>query len=299
MKRLLKGLAGLLGFVVLAVAGLFTFAWFKTQAQLAQKYEIADAPLVVPTDAPALARGKHLFTVMGCGECHGPDGGGRLVVDAGPVGRMVAPNITPPALAKGGYDADRSGIAIRHGVRADGTPLRFMPSGDFQALSDADTGALVAYVQQLAPSTNDPGPLEIKPLGRVLATLGKFHLVPAADIDHAPRTRAAPAPGPTAEYGAYLAQACTGCHGSDFGGQHVPGTPPEFPDAANLTPHPAAIGPWTQSDFGIALRSGMRPDGRKLDPFMPYVAYAAFSDDEVAAIYAFLRTVPEKAPAKK
>ena len=296
MKRVLKWLASLVGIVLLAIVGLFTFAWFKTERELARKYVVADPPLVVPTDAAALARGAHLFTVMGCGECHGAGGVGNLLGDV-PVARIAAPNLTPPALA-GRYDADAIAAAIRHGVRPDGTPLRFMPAGDFHQLSDDDTAALVAHVQALPPSNNDPGPFKVKPLGRVLAVLGKMHLTPAAGIDHAPRTRVAPPPGPTAEYGAYLAQACTGCHGADFAGQHVPGTPPHFPDAANLTPHASGIGAWSLEHFQRAQRTGSRPDGRTLDEFMPWKAYATFSDEEIAAVYAHLRTVPAKASAK-
>ena len=298
MKMLLKALLWLVVVVVVAGGALFGFAWYRSEAALATKYAISDPPLTITRDDAALARGAHLFTVMGCGECHGPAGAGHTVFADPPIGAMIAPNITPAALA-GRYDADANGDANRHGVRHDGTPLMFMPSGDFQQLSDADVAALVAHVQALPPSDNAPGKAAIGPVGRVLALFGKLHLTPAADIDHAARARTAPAPAPTAEYGKYLAQACTGCHGADFGGQHVPGTPPEFPDSANLTPHPQAIGNWSVNDFGIALRAGMRPDGRKLDPFMPYAAYAAFSDDEVAAIYAYLRTLPAKAPKAK
>ena len=281
---------------MLAAAGLFTFAWFKTEAMLAHEYEVADPPLAVRNDGAALARGEHLFTVMGCAECHGAGGVGSLMGDV-PVARIAAPNLTPPALA-GRYDADGIAAAIRHGVRPDGTPRRFMPSSDFHQLSDEDTAALVAYVQALPPSSNDPGPFEIKPLGRVLSALGKFHLTPAAGIDHAPRARVAPPAGPTAEYGADLAQASTGCHGADFAGQHVPGTPPDFPDAANLTPHASGISAWSAEDFQRALRMGTRPDGRVLDEFMPWKAYASFTDEEVAAIYAHLRTVPAKPKGK-
>jgi cytochrome c553 len=78
----------------------------------------------------------------------------------------------------------------------------------------------------------------------------------------------------------------------------VPGTPPDFPDAANLTPHAQGLGAWTLADFQAALRTGKRPDGRVLDEFMPWKAYGSMSDDEVAALYAYLRTVPARAPAK-
>lgn len=55
-----------------AVGGLFAVAWFKTEADLARVYEVADPPLPM-TDAPAaLARGKHLYTVARCGSCRPP-----------------------------------------------------------------------------------------------------------------------------------------------------------------------------------------------------------------------------------
>src|SRR5688572_16104103 len=99
MKRLIKWLAALVGIVLLAVVVLFVYAWIKVEVELDRTYVVAVPPLSVPRDAATLARGAHLFTVMGCGECHGADGSGKLLFDAGPAGRMVSPNITPPALA--------------------------------------------------------------------------------------------------------------------------------------------------------------------------------------------------------
>jgi mono/diheme cytochrome c family protein len=295
MKKLLKFLGALVALLVVAIAGLFGFAYLKTESDLAKKYEITDPPLAVVSDDAALARGKHLFTVMGCAECHAEGGVGKLLFE-GPPGRFAPPNITPAAL-RDRYSDDQLAAAIRHGVKADGTPLMFMPAGDFHQMSDADVAALVAFTRTLPPSENDPGPTRVSPIGRVAAVLGQMHLIPAADLDHAPRARTAPAAGPTAEYGQYLAQACTGCHREDFAGQHVPGTPPHFPDARNLTPH--AIGSWSDADFERALRHGTRPDGSKLNEFMPWRAYASFSDEEVAAIHAYLKTLPAKDPKAK
>jgi cytochrome c553 len=296
MRRLLRWVGRLVAVVVVLGVVLVGYAYFATERMLARTYVVADPPLVLPTDAAALDRGRHLFTELGCADCHGAQGQGHVVFDA-PPGRIVAPNITPTRLA-GRYDADKIAAAIRHGVRADGHPLRFMTSGDFHNLSDADTAALVAHVQSLPRSANHPGELEIRPLGRVLTVLGMFELVAAERIDHTPRTRTAPPPGPTAEYGAYLAQRCTGCHRDDFAGGHVKGTPPSFADAGNLTPHPQALGPWSLEDFKRAIRTGKEPSGRALDPFMPWQAFSTMSDDELAAIYAYLRTVPAKAPRK-
>lgn len=286
--------AWLAGSFLAAVAALFVFAWFKAEADMARTYDVSDPPLVLRGDAAERERGEHLYTVTGCVECHGEAGRGKVFIDAGPVAYVVAPNLTPAVVA-GRYDADRLAVAIRHGVGPDGRPLRVMPSADFMNLSDADTAALVAYLQSLPDSDNDPGTTEIRPLGRVLAMMGKFHLVPAADIDHGPRTRVAPPAGPTAEYGAYLAQVCTGCHGMGWTGQRVPGTPPELPPAPNLTAHATGLAGWTEADFVRVLREGKRPDGGDVHPFMPWRSYGRMSDDEMQALWRHLSALPPKA----
>lgn len=278
------------GFIGLMVA-LYGAAWAKTENALATRYQIADAPLRFQSNAAERERGAHLYTVLGCAECHGEGGVGKVVIDAGPVARVTAPNLTPAALADR-YGADELAAAIRHGVGPDGLPLRFMPVGDFKDLSDADTAALVAHLQTLPDSDNAPPPFEIRPLGRVLYLLGKLDLVPAAELDHSPRVRISPPQGPNAAYGAYLAQTCTGCHGHDLAGQRVPGTPPELPEAANLTPHASGLAGWTEADFVKVIRQGVRPDGRELHGFMPWKAYANMTDDELRAIWLHLSALP-------
>ena len=289
MRRFIKWVAGLVGVVVLAALGLYAVAYFKSEQAMARTYAISDPPLAIARDAGTLARGKHLFTTRGCGECHGDAGEGKLLFDAGPVAKVVPPNITSGGRLKGA-SADQIAAAVRHGVGANGRPLVFMPSEDYHEMSDEDVGALAAYVLSLPASANDPGPLEVRPLGRVLYLFGKFPLLPAEKLDHSPRARTAPAVAATAEYGKYLAQACTGCHGANFAGQHVPGTPPEFPDSQNLTP--ASIGAWQEADFFRAIRTGKRPDGSTIDKFMPWETYAKMSDVELSALWAFLKTLP-------
>lgn len=293
MRTWFLRLAWLAGFFLAAVAVLFTAAWFKAEADMARVYEVNDAPLRLAGDEAERERGAHLYRVGGCVECHGEGGRGKVFIDAGPVARVVAPNLTPAVLGAR-YDTDAIGVAIRHGLDPNGRPLRVMPAGDFNHLSDADTAALVAYLQSLPDSDNNPGATEIRPLGRVLHLLGKLHLVPAAGIDHSPRRREAIAPAATAEYGAYLAQVCTGCHGADWAGQRVPGTPPELPPAANLTPHENGLAGWSEADFARALRQGLRPDGSQLHPFMPWGAYGAMTETEVAALWLHLSKLPAK-----
>lgn len=46
--------------------------------------------------------------------------------------------------------------------------------------------------------------------------------------------------------------------------------------------------PWIAN----AIRTGERPDGRVLAPIMPWAAYAAISDEDLAALIAYLRSLP-------
>jgi mono/diheme cytochrome c family protein len=108
--------------------------------------------------------------------------------------------------------------------------------------------------------------------------------------------------------GEYLARImdCTGCHtpgalagqpdferylaGSDIGFE-IPGLGIFYPP--NLTPDPATgLGGWSAAEIADAVRNGVRPDGRELAPVMPWPSYAALSDEDAAALAAFLKSLP-------
>lgn len=64
---------------------------------------------------------------------------------------------------------------------------------------------------------------------------------------------------------------------------------------ANITPDPATgIGRWTKMDFYTAVRSGKRPDGSSIDPFMPWGTFKQMTDTELDALWAFLQTQPPR-----
>ena len=293
MRRGLKWAGAGLGIVLLLVAALLAVAWAHSERALARKYAVADPPLVVAADAATIERGRHLYVSRGCTGCHGDAGEGKLLFDAGPVAKIVPPNLTR-TVRDPAWTNDALAAAIRHGVRPDGTPLIFMPVCDYKDLDDADTAAIVSWLRTLRASGNDPGRTEVRPLGRVLNLFGKFPLTPADGIDHAPRPRVAPPAGPTAEYGAYLAQVCTGCHKADFSGGIV--MVPDTPPTANLTPHPDALGTWRRDDFVRAMRAGVRPDGRELHPMMPWREFGTMTDTELDALWAHFGTLPPTPP---
>jgi mono/diheme cytochrome c family protein len=290
LKRLMLSLVAL---VAAAAATLFLVSNSRMNARI----DISDPAPVVHSDSATVARGSYLVRAIGkCVDCHDNDLGGKLAVDAGPIGQMWAPNLTSGSggMATSLTDADiiRS---IRHGVGREGRKLLFMPSAVWPDMADDDVTAIVAYLRSIpAVDRTVPAPV-VKPLGRVLYLAGQLPMYEAELIDHdGPFHRVKPAAGPNAEYGKYLATigGCVGCHGPGLSGGHVAGTPPEFKDAANITP--TGIGHYSEADFFRAMREGKRPDGTTIDPFMPIAATKLMTDDDTRAIWEFLKGVPRK-----
>ena len=63
--------------------------------------------------------------------------------------------------------------------------------------------------------------------------------------------------------------------------------------ARNLTPDSATgIGTWTEAYFIKVLRTGIRGNGAPLRPLMPWEWYRQLTDDDLKAIFAYLRTLP-------
>lgn len=60
----------------------------------------------------------------------------------------------------------------------------------------------------------------------------------------------------------------------------------------NLTPDPeTGLGKWTEEQIVTAFTTGVRPDGRKLAPIMPYYAFANFPREDAFAIAAYLKSL--------
>ena len=101
------------------------------------------------------------------------------------------------------------------------------------------------------------------------------------------------------EKGRYLATAadCVACHtiqngGKPFAGGRAIETPFGNITSPNITPDAeTGIGSWSDEQFDNAVRNGVRPNGSRLYPAMPYTAYTKMSRDDVVAIRAYLNTV--------
>jgi cytochrome c553 len=295
MKRTGIGVGSILLAVVLGIGVIYA----ASEVRFRKAYtDVAVTPFRAASASPdVLAHGRHLATAIGkCVDCHDSDLGGKVFMDAGPLGVVVATNLTT---GRGGvasrYSDGQLERAIRHGIGLDGRALAIMPSDAFSAMSDADLEALIAYLRTLPPVDRTVPATNVRALGRALYLAGKLPLFPAELIDHR-AARPAPVPaGVTVEYGQYLATVggCRGCHGPEVAGKAEAMGPPGTPPPANLTAG-GELGKWSKDDFVRALRTGRRPNGTAIDAFMPWALAGQMTDDEMSAVWMYLRSVPAR-----
>jgi len=240
-----------------------------------------------------------LFASRGCGDCHATNGIGTVFIDT-PDGslRVRAPNITPGGATAKYSDADWV-RTIRHGVKPNGRPIFIMPSEDYNRLTDADVGALIAYARTLPPAPGGAAEITVPlPMKAVYA----FGMLKDASekIDHT-LPPAQPVPeGITSEHGQYVANMCKGCHGGALSGGPIPGAPPDWPPAADLTGRSGpAMKTYDSADKLKAMfRSGKRPDGTAV-AVMPFATLREMHDTDVAALYLYLTTLGKQPTASR
>ena len=291
MKRWIKWTSG-----AIAVLGLLAMGAAVVGQQLAERKRMRQisvpvAALAYVSDAPALARGKYLFESRGCVDCHGADGAGRSFVNDGKGTHIAGPNITPAGVVAKYQPVDWV-RTIRHGVKPDGRPAMVMPSEDYNRFTDVDLAALVAHVRSLAPVKG--GGKAVVELPLPAWVMYGFDVIPdaAQRINHV-LPPAQPVPqGVTVAHGAYVANMCLGCHGATLSGGKIPGGPPDWPAAANLTPGEgsAMVRYRNVGAFVSMMRSGKRPDGSAIQ-VMPFGSISKMDDVDLPALYAYLQTL--------
>ena len=244
---------------------------------------VAAAPVELRSDAPSIERGRYLYASRGCADCHGSNGAGGEVINDGQGLLVRAPNITPaPGSVVSDYGPSDWARSIRHGVNPQGQPLLVMPSEDYNRLTDRDLSSVVAYVRQL-PAVQGGGAVLQLPLPMKLAYAAGLMKDAAEKINHALPPAQPVEEGVTPEHGAYVANACIGCHGPTLAGGRIPGAPPDWPAAADLSKGPqSAMARYQDADsFARLFRTGLRPDGSRVSPVMPFQALGAMSDTDV------------------
>ena len=280
------------------------------------------------TDAE-VARGRYLTRgLCECFGCHSPlqEGGLEIPVEselgAGDIldeeARQVAPNLTPDRETGAGLWTDEQLIrAIREGIGHDGRRLGLvMPYDYYSVMTDDDARAVVAYLRSLAP---------------VRHPLPKWVPLDAAERPSEPLRRPARPSEISAlrDRGGYLVRLgrCGHCHtprpasGSkrlhradlEFGGGRRYSTanyfeeldpdpsyaappsaagPAEIVVSPNITSDPSGIAYYDEQVFIQTIRTGKVAGVRPLTWAMPWNVFRNLTDDDLRAIFLYLRTVP-------
>jgi len=308
MKKLGKILLGILCglLVLLAVAISLTIGWRpiigpRTRPLTARKFEATPQ---------RLERGRYLFQhVLLCVTCHSshdlskPDhpvlanaqGAGEVMPIDDLPGRVVAANITPDAeTGAGNWTDDQLSRAIREGIGHDGRTLfPMMPYENFKHLSDEDLASVVVYMRSLTPVRNELPKTEI-----IFPVKYLIRSVPE------PITAAVNAPDPSdrLQWGAYLVKVgnCADCHtpadkgqplaGMDFAGGQVFTGAWGRAVSANITQDASGMSYYDEALFIQVMRTGY-VKARKLDALMPVEQFRGMNDDDLKAMFGYLRTL--------
>jgi mono/diheme cytochrome c family protein len=292
MKQWIKWTLGGIGGAVVLVLAAGVTGYAMGERKQARKIDVAVKPVAWATDAQSLERGKYLFESRGCADCHGLNGGGREFVNNGSL-RLAGADISQGGVVTN-YKPEDWVRTIRHGVKPSGRPLMVMPSEDYNRFTDQDLASLVGYVRSLPPAKGGPAVLDLPPPVRILYGFGAIKDA-AEKIDHS-LPPAQPVPeAVNAQHGAYVANMCLGCHGEHLSGGKIPGGPPDWPPAANITPgEGSAMTRYKDfAAFQAMLRTGKRPDGTAIK-VMPFEALGKLNDVDAQALHAFLKTVPPR-----
>jgi hypothetical protein len=296
--------------VLVVAAGVASVKMFGPRAFLGPRSRPLTARTFQRTPA-RLERGKYLVrAVLACMDCHSPhdwtkhdapalagmEGAGAEMELAGGPGRVVASNLTPdPETGAGTWTDDMLARAVREGIGHDGRALfPIMPYGLYQRLPDEDLASIVVYLRSLAPVRNALPQTEIVfPVKYIMRN------------DPQPITSPVAAPGLSdpLKRGGYLAKliGCEECHTAvDNHHNPIPGT--EFAGgqvfegrwgkvaSANLTPDPSGIPYYDEVLFIRVMRTGV-VGSRELNQFMPWWVFRNMTDQDLAAIFTYLRTL--------
>lgn len=307
MKKILKIVVALLLIAVVGFGLLIAYVVFF-------KPNIPVKDVKIEVTPERVARGKYLAeSVAQCMDCHaerdwsllaapgkpGTEGKGGEAFDQklGFPGAYYAPNITPHHL-KDWSDGELM-RAIVSGVSRDGRALfPIMPYTYYGKMDREDVYAIIAYIRSLKPIAYDaPASKSDFPMSIII------HIIPSK-----PEFSTKPAETDRVGYGKYLVDmaGCIECHTPSNKGQIIEseafsgGRLFPLPNgtsviSTNITPDESGIGTWSEEKFFETFK---KHEGKRvpLQPgqnqtIMPWTGYAGMTREDLAAIYAYLKSV--------
>lgn len=265
------------------------------------------AAIAPSADAELIERGAYIAKASACLVCHtaiGPTGPDLANVGAGGMemkekfGTWRTPNITPDkGTGIGNWTDEQIIAAVREGIRPDGAKLiAMMPYMNYNAMTDDDAKALVAFLRTLKPVERTVAKSEVK-----------MESPPAPKPPNE-------APGDdVAKKGAYYASLmlCNHCHWTPNKDFTAPagmdkmfsgGLPMELPPmgegvlfAKNITSDPeTGIGKWTEEQIFTSIKMMQKPDGKMIQGPMLFMQsqWAQMDDADLKAVAGFIKKLP-------
>jgi cytochrome c553 len=304
--------------VFLTVLATISFAFYFTACN--NKKDESQAESTEDSSNAVLERGEYLVHhVAMCMDCHskrdftkyggpvvpGTEGGGGFVFDQklGLPGVLYGKNITPDnETGIGTWTDDELKRAITQGINKKGDTLfPLMPYLNFNRMAKEDLNAIVAYIRTLKPIKN------AVPARQLMMSIAMVYPGPMlkASVDSNMR----PPESDKVAYGGYLANMadCGTCHspltphGPDmtrmFAGGYVFDLGTHKVASANLTPDSTGLGSWNEERFLNKFTIYRDEQNYNYNPgtqntIMPVAMIAGMTDDDLRAIYAYLRTLP-------
>jgi hypothetical protein len=211
-------------------------------------------------------------------------------------GKVFAPNLTPDKdTGAGNWADDMLARAIREGIGHDGRALfGIMPFAHYRNMPDEDLASVIVYLRSLPPVRNALPQTEIIFPVKYIMRNGPEPLtasVPLPDVSE------------PVKRGRFLVNVigCADCHtpvdnhhvpipGMDFSGGQVFHAPWGTVASANITPDPSGIPYYDQAMFLRAMRTGL-VGTRELSKTMPWAVLSNMTDEDLAAILAYLKTL--------
>jgi hypothetical protein len=162
-------------------------------------------------------------------------------------------------------------------------------------LSDGEMAAVIAYLRTLPPVKQARARTEIRaPVRWFLKSQPEPLTGPVAEADVSDPVKR----------GKHLADIglCWECHtpfdsrhrplpGMDFAGGHEFVMVGVLTRAGNITPHASGLAHYTESLFLRVMRTG-NVGGRRLSPLMPWYGLRHLPDEDLKALWAYLKTLP-------
>jgi len=254
-------------------------------------------------------RGQYLAEgILACFRCHSdrdwsePGGpvpnekkGAGHVFNKEDIPGIVAPNITPDLeTGAGKWTDDMLARAIREGIGHDGRVLHpQMWYRAFERLSDEDVTSVVVYLRSI-PAIRNPLPQTRMSFKQKF----RFSTMPKPIMEPRPSQMFA-TPKERGEFLEFVGD-CAGCHtdwyhegsavnGRLFAGGNLIDSPTgERIFSPNITPDPSGISYYDENLFLTVMRTG-KVGARPLHGVMPWVFYQNLSDEDLKAIFAWLR----------